>query len=319
MDFEVDPHSNISPQLQIEEQVRVALLLGRLRPGDTLPSIRDVETQSGVSRNIVRQAYLQLQGSKILSLRQGKGVIVEKELNYERRMKVFERCLALCEKTIREAEDLEVTASSFARLLYQQARKHEVNSTRILYVDSTSQLAAERVAAISSHLRVNVRSMGIHELAAMTPEALSNARTILTSYYRYEDVRKVLGQQSIDVIPLSLSFTQTTRDRLNLIPANGTMVLVMDDRDYVSATFLLDSYKAMLADSSVKVQLIRVSEVKSPIKLLQSSKNDVVIFSNLLWEDLPQQVRDSPKADRPHLTIDLKSLESVRMRIGVIL
>lgn len=319
MEFHLDEHSNISPQLQIEEQVRTALLMGRLRPGDTLPSIRDVEAQCGVSRSIVRQAYLELQASKILALKQGKGVLVEKELTYERRMKVTEQSMELCEKTIKAVEEMGISVSSFARLLYQQALKHERNSTSIVYADATKLLASERSASIASHLHVNVHPLGIAELAATDPEVLKKTRVILTSYYRFEAVRKIVGERKVDVIPLSLVFSQETRDQLQAIPFNGRMVLVTDDRDFAAATFLLDSYKAMISDPSITVSLMRMSEVKSPMKLVQSPKNDMVIFSNLLWEDLPPNVKESPKVLRPHLTIDIASLESVRMRIGVIL
>jgi GntR family transcriptional regulator len=319
MEFYFDEHSNISPQLQIEEQVRVALLTGRLRPGDTLPSIRDVEAQCGISRSIVRQAYLELQASKILALKQGKGVLVEKELTYQRRIKVIEQSVDLCEKTIKTVEGMGVTVSSFARLLYQQALKHERNSTSIVYVDATSSLAAERAISIASHLHINIHPLSIAQLAAMDPPTLKKTRVILTSYYRFEGVRKIVGTQRVDVIPLSLLFSDETRNQLHTIPPNGTMVLVTDDRDYAAATFLLDSYKSIISDPSIKVLLMRMSEVKSPLKLVQSSKNDMIVFSNLLWEDLPEKIKELPKVTRPHLTIDMASLESVRMRIGVIL
>lgn len=319
MEFHLDEHSNISPQLQIEEQVRVALLVGKLRPGDTLPSIRDVEAQCGISRSIVRQAYLELQSSKILALKQGKGVLVEKELTYERRMKVIEQAGALCEKTIRAVEEMGITASSFARLLYQQALKHERESTSILYVDATTAVAAERAPGIAAHLHMNIHPVEIAQLAQMDAAAWKKTRVILTSYYRFEEVRKLVGHQRVDVIPLSLVFTEETQAVLKEIPAGGTMLLVSDDRDQAAATFLLDSYKSMVGDASIKVVLMLHSEVKSPMTLVNSKKYDRVIFSNVLWEKLPEKVRESPKVARPHLSIDMASLESVRMRIGVIL
>lgn len=319
MEFHLDEHSNISPQLQIEEQVRVALLMGRLRPGDTLPSIRDVEAQCGISRSIVRQAYLELQSSKILALKQGKGVLVEKELTYERRRKVIEQSIDLCEKTIKAVEAMGVTASSFARLLYQQALKHERNSTSILYADATAALAAERAPGIAAHLHMNIHPVGMVELAQMDGMARKKTRVILTSYYRFEDVRKLAGQQRIDVIPLSLVFTEETQGVLKQIPAGGTMLLVTDDRDQAAATFLLDSYKSMISDPSIKVLLMLNSQVRSALTLVNNNRYDMVIFSNVIWEKLPEKVRESPKVARPQLSIDMASLESVRMRIGVIL
>src|SRR5580698_9044387 len=61
MDLSLDKHSPLPPHAQIQEKIKLALLLGRLRPGDTLPSIREVEKETGISRNVVRKAYLELQ------------------------------------------------------------------------------------------------------------------------------------------------------------------------------------------------------------------------------------------------------------------
>src|SRR2546427_9234294 len=95
MDLTIDKHSPLPTYAQIQEQIKLALLLGRLRPGDTLPSIRDVEKQLGISRNLVRKAYLELQSSGILNLRHGKGVLVEKDLQYSENVDVNRKCDAV--------------------------------------------------------------------------------------------------------------------------------------------------------------------------------------------------------------------------------
>ena len=41
MDFVLDKHTPLAAHVQIQEQIKLALLLGRLRPGDTLPSTRE--------------------------------------------------------------------------------------------------------------------------------------------------------------------------------------------------------------------------------------------------------------------------------------
>jgi hypothetical protein len=41
--FHLEPYSQIPPHVQIIDRIKLALLVGELQPGDTLPSIRDVE------------------------------------------------------------------------------------------------------------------------------------------------------------------------------------------------------------------------------------------------------------------------------------
>jgi len=42
IDFHLNPRSGISYNTQLIQQVRQAIRFGRLRPGDQLPSVRDV-------------------------------------------------------------------------------------------------------------------------------------------------------------------------------------------------------------------------------------------------------------------------------------
>ncbi|WP_139104607.1 GntR family transcriptional regulator, partial [Gordonia sp. UCD-TK1] len=44
----------------IVQSVRDAIVSGRLRPGDSLPPIRELATELGVNRNTVAAAYRQL-------------------------------------------------------------------------------------------------------------------------------------------------------------------------------------------------------------------------------------------------------------------
>lgn len=56
---------------EIASQVRAQLATGRLRPGDRLPSERDLAQQLGVGRNSVREALRALEVSGILRLHKG--------------------------------------------------------------------------------------------------------------------------------------------------------------------------------------------------------------------------------------------------------
>ena len=56
---------------QIEDRLRAAIRDGALRPGDRVPSTRDLARQIGVSRRVVVDAYAQLSAEGYLTLRQG--------------------------------------------------------------------------------------------------------------------------------------------------------------------------------------------------------------------------------------------------------
>ncbi len=61
---------------QIERQVRDAVYRGELRPGDTLPSLRELARDLEVSLITVTRAYNDLAAEGLIGTRQGRGTVV---------------------------------------------------------------------------------------------------------------------------------------------------------------------------------------------------------------------------------------------------
>lgn len=61
---------------KIVSQITDAIVRGELRPGDRLPTERDLANQFGVSRTVVRDAIKLLAGRGILKVRHGVGIFV---------------------------------------------------------------------------------------------------------------------------------------------------------------------------------------------------------------------------------------------------
>jgi len=59
--FHLDAHSGIAPYLQIVGQVRQALLLGLLKEGDKLPTVKEVVARVAINPNTVSKAYRELE------------------------------------------------------------------------------------------------------------------------------------------------------------------------------------------------------------------------------------------------------------------
>jgi len=74
--FRLDAASGVPPYLQLVQQVRQALLLGFLRPGDRLPLIREVVESLAINPNTVAKAYRQLEHEGALVGRPGQGTFV---------------------------------------------------------------------------------------------------------------------------------------------------------------------------------------------------------------------------------------------------
>ncbi|MCP2249998.1 GntR family transcriptional regulator [Lentzea aerocolonigenes] len=80
VEFHVDRGSGFPAYLQLSQQVREALRLGWLQPGDRLPTVRDVVATSGVNANTVLKAYRELELAGLVEARQGSGTFVKASL-----------------------------------------------------------------------------------------------------------------------------------------------------------------------------------------------------------------------------------------------
>jgi GntR family transcriptional regulator len=74
--FRVDAGSGIPIYRQLIQQVRRDVMLGRLRPGDQLPSVKEVVDALSVNPNTVVKAFGELEHQGLVVRRQGVGTFV---------------------------------------------------------------------------------------------------------------------------------------------------------------------------------------------------------------------------------------------------
>jgi GntR family transcriptional regulator len=78
--FELDPRSGLPTYLQLVQQVRQALRLGLLVPGDQLPTAREVVESLAINPNTVLKAYRELERDGLVAARPGTGTFVQRTL-----------------------------------------------------------------------------------------------------------------------------------------------------------------------------------------------------------------------------------------------
>ncbi len=74
--FRLDGSSGVPPYLQLVHQVRQSLLLGYLRKGDRLPTVKEVVSDLAINPNTVVKAYRQLEHEGLAGGRPGQGTFI---------------------------------------------------------------------------------------------------------------------------------------------------------------------------------------------------------------------------------------------------
>lgn len=75
--FRLNTHSGVPPYLQIVQQVKQALQVGILEPGDQLPTVKEVVAHIAINPNTVAKAYRELEALGLTEGRTGSGTFVK--------------------------------------------------------------------------------------------------------------------------------------------------------------------------------------------------------------------------------------------------
>jgi GntR family transcriptional regulator len=75
----IDPSNGLPIYMQIVQQIKTAIAMGRLQQEDPLPSVRQLAVELAVNPNTVARAYLDLETEGVIYKRQGAGTFVSSQ------------------------------------------------------------------------------------------------------------------------------------------------------------------------------------------------------------------------------------------------
>ncbi len=82
-DFSLDFRSGVPVYVQLVEQVQAHLARGNLKPGDQLPTVRQMAAELRINFNTVARAYRMLDEGGLISTQQGRGTYILETLEEE--------------------------------------------------------------------------------------------------------------------------------------------------------------------------------------------------------------------------------------------
>jgi GntR family transcriptional regulator len=79
VEFSIDTKSGVPFYRQIIEQVKFGIARGDLKPGDRLPTMRQLAVDLSINPNTVIRAYRELEFENVIDTHQGSGTFVSKQ------------------------------------------------------------------------------------------------------------------------------------------------------------------------------------------------------------------------------------------------
>ena len=126
MDLRIDTSDGVPIYLQIVEQIKRGVAVGRLKPEDPLPSVRQLALELTINPNTVARAYLELEHEGVIYKRQGQGTYVSEQAAEASKRERNRIIGALFERGILEGARFGMSESEINELFRQSLQRAKV-------------------------------------------------------------------------------------------------------------------------------------------------------------------------------------------------
>ena len=316
MEFLIVHHGFVPVIKQIQEQVKLAVWMGTIRSGDNLPSIREVESKTGVNRAQVYRAYKALGQSGVLVLKRGRGKGAVVSTAAASPDSINSKCSTLTKNIAAKVRRLGISPTAYARYLSQQMQELERRAPFIAYVDPLKAFALSQAAELSQLWQVPVIGLTIPELESAARKG-TQVRKALASHLMRDSVQSSLPGRTIEVIPVEIRYSDQMIAELDRIRPHSSVLRVLPQRFLPYAGFIRAQLQKWIKAPGVEISLVTAAD-RSFEKLLKDSKYGFIIVDPTLLGEIPREVQKSRHILLVRLQLDQKSLEAARIRAGVI-
>lgn len=123
--FHIDPSSGTPIYRQIVDQVRQAVASGVLRPGDKLPSVRELAVELAVNPNTIAKAYQELEREGAIETPRGKGSFVADQPPQRSEAERLREFGETVDRLVAEAYRLQIPAEQVVQLIREKLTEAE--------------------------------------------------------------------------------------------------------------------------------------------------------------------------------------------------
>jgi GntR family transcriptional regulator len=125
MELQIDPASRLPIYRQLGSQIREAAARGKLRPGERLPSVRELSRTLVVNPNTVARVYTELEREGVLITRAGMGVFVAQPGSELSRKVRKARLQSSADRFLTEAVHLGFSSDEVLSLISERIKQYQ--------------------------------------------------------------------------------------------------------------------------------------------------------------------------------------------------
>ena len=122
--LDVNPRSGVPLYIQIVNQIKHAIDVGALLPGEQLPTVRQLAGELTIAPNTIVKAYNELQAMSLIESRPGVGTVVVASLDGTVRRRQIEALYERLSAVVRDAASLGIAKDELATRFEAEANDY---------------------------------------------------------------------------------------------------------------------------------------------------------------------------------------------------
>jgi len=224
--------------VQLRGQIEYGIVAGELRPGEQLPSVRELAARMEVAQVTVSQVYAALKRDGLIYMKPGRGAFVSTQNDSAAIAVEWTDLHRLVDVMVGDALERGFTSAEITRVVAMSLAASGARQPRVAIVglfDHATRAYASDVAVLLDDLDPSVTA---HTLASLREDArgddrLVTADVVLTLVNKVGEVRQLLGPGHPPVQGLAFAAHVATVARLEALPADVCLGLVSTFADFL--------------------------------------------------------------------------------------
>jgi len=288
----IEKNKNISVYKQIAEQIREAIENGTLKPGDKLPTERELSDRLNVARGTINKAYEELRRSNCIEIIQGSGSFVSKRnaISKEEKKKLVAEYI---DDFLTKLVALNYTMNEILAMVEHaiSEREHQQKKLYIATVDCNVESLAIFSEQFSRFSNVTVKMFLLDDIVqfANPEEVFENYDIIITTTTHYEQLIGMIPSLKDRLFKAAVSPTEETIIKIATAPKDAKIGLIVKSVNF--RDLMLARLKSLNIDFS-RIWYAFEDDAPKVDKLL--IEMDVLIISHYLYlnnKELAKQLR----------------------------
>lgn len=115
---------NLPIYIQIMNLIKKRIILGELREGEKLPSVREMSTELKVNPNTIQRSYQELERENLVSTQRGTGSFVTEDMNIINELKK-NMANSIVEGFLKEMKSIGFNQTEIISLIDEKARREK--------------------------------------------------------------------------------------------------------------------------------------------------------------------------------------------------